>query len=138
MKRSFGSILCRSAASALFACMGVASAEAGPETTTSLPQWVLRAQARLGLTAGQQVELRALVDENSARLCQLQVRYAGRNSPAAHRAQRDEMAAVQRQFRDGLGTILTATQLATWDALLEELLGEVHMRNTLQLAAAAH
>jgi hypothetical protein len=135
MKRLAGSILCRSGA--LFACCGVASAEAGPEST-SLPQWVPRAEARLGLSAGQETELRALADENSARLRQLQVRHAGRNSAAAHRAQRDEMAMVQRRFRDRLETILSGAQLVAWDALLQELLGEVHMRNTPQSAAVAH
>ena len=137
MKRLVGSILCRGAAGALFACFGVGSAEAEPETG-SLPQWVLRSQARLGLSAEQQVELCALVDENSARLRQLQLRHAGRNSAAAHRAQRGEMAVVQRQFRDRLGIILSAAQLAAWDALLEELLGKVHMRHTPRFAPVAH
>jgi hypothetical protein len=39
------------------------------------------------------------------------------------------MAGLQRRFRGELALILTAAQLIAWDALLEELLGEVHMRH---------
>jgi hypothetical protein len=38
------------------------------------------------------------------------------------------MAGLQTEFRAKLALILTAEQLGEWDALLEELLGEVHMR----------
>jgi hypothetical protein len=137
MKRLIHSIIFRGAASALFVCFGAASAEPSPEVT-SLPQWAQRAQARLGLSVTQQQELRALVDANSECMRQLQVRYAGETSALAHRAQRDEMAGLQREFRDSLALILSASQLTEWDVLLEELLGEVHLRNAPRLAEAVH
>jgi hypothetical protein len=137
MKRLIHSIICRGAAGALFVCFGAASAEP-PSGITTLPQWAQRAQARLGLSATQQQQLRALVDENSERLRQLQLRYAGESSAPAHRAQRDEMAGLQREFRGSLAVILSASQLTEWDVLLEELLGEVHLRNAPRLAEAVH
>jgi hypothetical protein len=48
------------------------------------------------------------------------------------------MAGLQREFRDSLALILSASQLTEWDVLLEELLGEVHLRNAPRLAEAVH
>jgi len=104
----------------------------------SLPQWVLRAQERLGLKPVQQRELRTLVDSNSDRLRELQARYPAGDDANSRRAQLDEMAAVQREFRVGLTAILSPEQIAEWDALLEELLGEVHLRNAPRLADSLH
>ena len=120
------------AASALLACAGEVGADPQP-ATTSLPQWVVRAQERLGLEPAQQRELRALVDDNAGRLDELRARYSA-NTVEARRAQRLAMAGMQEDFRHGLAAILTAAQLAEWDALVEELLGEVHRRQGIRLA----
>jgi hypothetical protein len=133
MSRRIRSMICKGAAAALLACAGNAPAEAADEIT-SLPQWVLRAQERLALSSVQQQELRALSDGNSERLRALQVHYLGNGDAQARRAQRDEMALMQQDFRNHLAVILSSGQLTEWDALLEELLGEVHLRNAPRLA----
>jgi hypothetical protein len=106
--------------------------------TTGVPQWVARAQQRLDLQPDQQLELRTLVDENSERLRELRERHAGLDSPDARRTRREAMAALQFEFRGELARILTPDQLAEWDTLIEELLGEVHLRNAPRYAERAH
>ena len=128
MTRRIRSLLCSGAASALFAVGRAALADPVVESG-DLTQWVQRAQQRLALKPAQQRELRALVDDNTVRLQSLQ------RSP---QARLEEMAAVQREFRAGLGLILSPDQLLEWDLLLEELLGEAHLRNTPVLAERAH
>jgi len=128
MTRRIRSLLFSGAASAIFAVAGTALADPIVETG-DLTQWVQRAQQRLALKPAQQRELRALVDDNTVRLQALQ------RSP---QVRREEMATVQREFRIGLGLILSPDQLVQWDLLLEELLGEVHLRNTPVLAERAH
>ena len=137
MNRRIRTILWRSAASALLACAGPALADPEP-SVTNLPQWVLRAQERLGLQPAQQLELRTLVDENSERLRELRERHAYLDSSDARRTQREAMAALQSEFRGELARILTPSQLTEWDALVEELLGQVHLRNAPRYADSAH
>ena len=128
MTRRFRSLLCTGAASAFFAVAGPTLADPVAESG-DLTQWVLRAQQRLALKPAQQFELRALVDVNTVKLQALQ-RLSG--------ARLEQMAALQREFRAGLGLILSADQLVKWDLLLEELLGAVQLRNTPMLAERAH
>jgi hypothetical protein len=109
----------------LFTSASPALAESSDEVG-SLPQWVLRAQQRLALRPAQQRELSILISGNSEKIEALQ-----RHD---NKLRRVDMDALQREFRDGLARILTDTQLAEWDALLEELLGEVHLRNAPRLA----
>ena len=45
---------------------------------------------------------------------------------------------MQDDFRKRLAAILTPGQLAEWDTLVEELLGEVHLRNSPRLAEGMH
>ncbi len=137
MTRCIRSILCRGAASALIACVGPALADPEP-AVTNLPQWVMRAQERLGLQPAQQFELRTLVDANSERLRELRERHAELDSSEARRTQREAMAALQFEFREELVRILTPGQLTEWDTLIEELLGEVHLRNAPRFADSAH
>jgi len=115
-------MICNGAATALLVCSGAAVAEP-PAQSRSLPQWVLRAQERLSLEPVQQRELRALVDDNATRMLTLQ--------PGG-------MADLQREFRRRLAEILTPEQLGEWDALIEELLGEVHLLNAPRFADAVH
>ncbi len=136
VSRRFRSLICKGAAAAILVCAGDAPAEPVNDVR-SLPQWVLRAQERLGLQPAQQRELRALVDANAGRMRELQERLAARTDVDT-RAQRDGMAALQREFRDNLAAILSPQQLAEWDALVEELLGEVHLRNAPRLAGGLH
>jgi hypothetical protein len=128
MARRIRSLLCSGAASALFAVAGTALADPVVESG-DLTQWVQRAQHRLALKPAQQRELRALVDDNTVRLQALQ---------RLPQARLEEMVAVQREFRAGLGLILSPEQLVQWDLLLEELLLEIHLRNTPVLAERAH
>ena len=137
MTRRIRSILCRGAASTLIACVGPALADPEP-AVTNLPQWVMRAQERLGLQPAQQLELRTLVDANSERLRELRERHAELDSSEARRTQREAMTALQFEFRGELARILTPDQLAEWDTLIEELLGEVHLRNSPRYADSAH
>ncbi len=130
--RSFGGL----AATALVACAAPALADPEP-AVTSLPQWMVRAQQRLGLQPAQQRELRILVDANSERLRELREPHAG-DSSDARQPQREAMVALQFEFRGGLARILTPGQLAEWDTLVEELLGQVHLRNAPRLADSAH
>lgn len=123
MSRRIRNILWQGAASALFVIAEPALADP-IEDVGSLPQWVVRAQQRLALTPLQRRELRALVDDNAVRLQALQERH-----PAF-----DDMETLQREFRGKLSRILEPDQLAAWDALLEELLGAVHLRNAPVLA----
>jgi hypothetical protein len=127
MTRRVRNILWQGAASALLVVGEPALAEPVDEVN-SLPQWAVRAQQRLALDPAQQRELRALVDENTARLQALQGHH-----PDAH-----DMAELQREFRVGLAQILAPEQLAEWDSLLEELLGAVHLRNAPMLAERRH
>jgi hypothetical protein len=128
MTRRIRTLLFSGAASAIFAVAGTALADPVAEPG-DLTQWVQRAQQRLALKPAQQRELRALVDDNTVRLQALQ---------RLSQARLEEMAAVQREFRTGLALILSPDQLLAWDLLLEELLGEVHLRNTPVLAERAH
>ena len=100
----------------------------------SLPQWVVRAQERLGLDPSQQWDLRVLVDANAERLREMRERYAGQDTNDSRRGQRDEMAALQLRFRSELRGILTPEQLSEWDELIEELLGQVHLRHAPRMA----
>jgi hypothetical protein len=125
MARRIRKILCQGAASALLA-WGPAFADPIDETA-SLPRWVLRAQQRLALKPDQQRELRALVADNSLRMQAL-----------PQRRGLEEMNALRREFRSALTEILSTEQLAEWDALLEELLGAVHLRNAPMLAGRDH
>ena len=104
--------------------------EAGREVT-SLPQWMLRAQQRLALDPAQQRELGRLVRASAERMRDMSV------SVSRH-AYREEMAALRREFRESLVGILSTEQLAEWDALLEELLGEVHLRHAPLSVNGAH
>ena len=132
MSRRIRYMLCRGAATALFACAGAA---ADPEPVViSLPQWVVRAQERLGLDPSQQWDLRVLVDANAERLREMRERYAGQDTNDSRRGQRDEMAALQLRFRSELRGILTPEQLSEWDELIEELLGQVHLRHAPRMA----
>jgi len=124
------------AATALLACASAVPAETLAEAR-GLPQWMVRAQQRLDLAPAQQREVRALVDANSLRLHELQGNLAA-TDPGARRDRRAAMAELQRQFRDHLAAILTPAQLAEWDALVEELLGEVHLRNAPRLTQSMH
>jgi len=103
-----------------------------------LPQWILRAQERLALEADQQRELRALIDENSRRLRELQLRLASSHEAGIGRVVRAELEVVQGEFRQGLQSILSPEQVAVWDSLIEDLLGEVHLRNAPRIAEALH
>ena len=49
-----------------------------------------------------------------------------RDEPAF--ARHDELAALQREFRAGLSAVLSPVQLAEWDSLLAELLGDAALR----------
>jgi hypothetical protein len=146
-------MICRGAATALIACSGATLADvegadvegadmevadvelSDPEPAsarqliTSLPQWVLQAQQRLALEPGQQRLLRELVDGNSERLREMRARQAQPGASESRRPRHAEMAALQQEFRDALVGILTAAQLAEWDALIEDLLGELHLRH---------
>jgi|KBSSwiStaDraftv2_1062776.scaffolds.fasta_scaffold428289_2 hypothetical protein len=135
MGQRFRYMICNGTATALLACANAVPAEP-PGEARSLTQWVLRAQERLALEPAQRGELRALIDANAARLRELQARYAA--SDADRGLQRAELTAVQLDFRRRLVAILTPGQLAEWDALVEELLGEVHLRNAPRLAAGLH
>jgi Spy/CpxP family protein refolding chaperone len=126
------SLWCGGAASALLACGGEAIADT-PRMVSSLPQWVTQAEERLALQPEQQRELRLLVDGNAERLDEMRERFAG-DSPEARRAQRTAMAGLQLEFRQGLAAILTPRQLAEWDQLVEELLGQLHLRHGTHLA----
>ena len=137
MTRRIRSILCRGAATALIACAGPAPADPEP-VVTSLPQWILRTQERLALQPTQQRELRILVDANSERLRELRERQAESDPADARGSQREAMAALQTEFRGELARILKPDQLAEWDALVEELLGQVHLRNAPVLSVSAH
>lgn len=127
--------LCRGGAlCALLACAGDAVADSKP-AVSSLPQWVMRAQERLELQPYQQHELRRLVDGNAERIDALRQRYAG-DTAEGRRAQRVALSSLQEEFRAGLAGILSPTQLAEWDALVEELLGRVHLRQGPRVAGA--
>jgi hypothetical protein len=123
MSSRIRSILWQGAASALIV-MGEPALVDPADEMASLPQWVVRAQQRLALKPVQQRELRALVDDSTMRLQSLQKRHATF----------DDMEALQREFRTELARVLEPEQLAAWDALLEELLGAVHLRNAPMLA----
>jgi len=140
-------MICRGAATALIACSGATLADVevtDPEPAnsrqlvTSLPQWVLQAQQRLALDPAQQRLLRELVDGNSERLREMRARLAQPGASESPRPRHKEMAALQQEFRDALVGILTPAQLAEWDALIEDLLGEVHLRNAPWLGDRAH
>ena len=103
MTRRIRSLLFSGAASAFFAVAGTALADPIVESG-DLTQWVQRAQQRLALKPAQQRELRALVDDNTVRLQALQ------RSP---QVRLEEMATVQREFRIGLGLILSPDQLVS-------------------------
>jgi len=135
MGQRFRYMICNGTATALLACANAVPAEPLAEVR-SLPQWVLRAQERLALEPAQQRELRALIDANAERLRELQARHA--TSDAGRGLRREELTVVQLEFRRRLVAILTPGQLAEWDALVEELLGEVHLRNAPRLAAGLH
>jgi hypothetical protein len=122
MSRRFRSILWQGAASA-FLIAEPAFAEPADDAR-SLPQWVVRAQRRLALKPAQQCELRMLVDDNAMKMQSL-----------PRHVHLEDMEALQREFRVGLARILEPEQLAEWDALLEDLLGAVHLRNAPMLAA---
>lgn len=131
-------MFCRGAASALFVCSGTAMADPEPaqaedpagRSAMSLPRWVLQAQSRLALDPRQQRELRVLADENSERMLEVSARQP--------ETQREQMAALQIEFRSALRDILTRAQLAEWDALLEELVSRVHLRNAPRLVTSTH
>src|SRR5689334_8092148 len=117
MSHRIRNILWQGAASALLVIGEPAFADPVDEVN-SLPQWVVRAQQRLALNPAQQRELHALVDDNNAKMQSL-----------ARQPRPEDMQRLRSEFRDGLGRILEPAQLAEWDALLEELLGAVHLRN---------
>jgi hypothetical protein len=127
MSRRIRSILWHGAASALFVMAEPAFADPVDEVNSSLPQWVVRAQHRLGLSGAQQRELRTLVDDNNVKMQAL---------PRELRP--EQMQALQREFRAGLVRILEPEQLAEWDTLLEELLSAVHLRNPPLVAGRSH
>jgi hypothetical protein len=122
MSRRIRSIVWQGAASALFVMAEPVYAD--PLEVNHQPPWVVRAQQRLALKPEQRRELRALVDDNTARLQALQ-----EGHPTF-----DDMQALQRAFRVELARILDPGQLQAWDTLLEELLGAVHLRNAPMLA----
>lgn len=122
MARRICNILWQGAASALLVIGEPAFADPVDEPS-SLPQWVVRAQQRLALKPAQQRELHALIDDNNAKMQLL-----------PRQPHPGDLQRLQREFREGLGRVLEPAQLAEWDALLEELLGAVHLRNAPMLA----
>lgn len=137
MGSRFRSYLYQGAASALFACATPAFSDP-VEESANLPRWMVRAQQRLALQPVQQRELRELVQLNTSKMAALQRRLELQSGDERAHARHDEMAVLQREFREGLAAILSPDQLAEWDTLLEELLGEVHLRNAPLLAERQH
>jgi|SRR5262245_43941189 len=137
MTSRFRHLFFRGAASALFACATPAFPDP-VEESGNLPQWMVRAQLRLALQPDQLRELRELVDLNNSKLAALQLRPDPRTGDEQLRARRREVTSLQREFRDGLAAIMSPAQLAEWDKLLAELLGEVHLRNAQLLAGLQH
>ena len=91
------------------------------------------ATARAFAEAGAAVAL-ADVDGNAVRLDEMRLRFADETTADARRAQREVMAGIQLDFRQGLAGILSPEQLAEWDVLVEELLGQVHLRHAPRVA----
>lgn len=130
------------AVAVLVACAGPAMGDPGTRAdsatpSSSLSQWTSSAQARLGLQASQQRELRALVDGNAERLREM-FEHRRADTDDSRLSMHEELDALRQDFRDGLERILTLEQLAEWDALIEELAGAVHLRNAPRLADSAH
>ena len=124
MASRFRHLFFQGAASAFLACATPAFADPDDDPA-NLPRWMVRAQRRLALKPSQQLELRDLADLNGSKLTALQRRRGLRAGDEEVRARRPEIADLQREFRDGLAVILSPQQLAAWDSLLAELLGEV-------------
>jgi hypothetical protein len=98
----------------------------------------VRAQQRLALKLAQQQELRELADLNASKLAALRRRQALLIGEEQVRAGQRETAALQCEFRAGLAAVLSPAQLAEWDTLMEELLGEVRRHDAPLLAGRQH
>src|SRR5262245_45020013 len=100
MTRRVRSLLCKGVATAIVACaVPVDSAEPNDDSR-SLSGWVVRAQERLSLKPAQQRDLRLLVDLNSGKLRDIQVRYKDSPSEHARISQLQDMQALRVEFRD--------------------------------------
>lgn len=137
MGRRFRHYFFRGAASALVAYATPAFADP-VEDATDLPGWMQRAQQRLALTSSQRRDVRELVELNTSRLAALQRRQELQALGEQGLVPHDELAAIQHEFRAGLSASLSPVQLAAWDRLLEELSGEVALRNAVVLARRQH
>lgn len=137
MASRFRHFFYQGAASALFACATPSFPDA-VDDPADLPLWMQRAQQRLSLTASQRREVRELVELNTSKLAALQRRpeLQPRDDPAF--ARHDELAALQREFRAALSAVLSPAQLAEWDSLLTELLGEAGLRQVALPAGRQH
>lgn len=111
------------AALASFVVLGLAHAQAPPAnapTAQEIQQRLADAKARLNLTPEQEQRLRPLLEQEGAKLREIQAKYGGATSRPDRRAALGELRAVQQSFRGQAAAILTPEQLAEWDEMRAE------------------
>ena len=101
----------------LSAPMGVAAAQ---QTTAEIQKKVAAAKTRLKLAPDQEQKLRALLEEEGAKLKAIESKYEAAKSPQTRRAKLQEARAVQEEFRGRLAQILSREQMAEWDKMRDE------------------
>jgi hypothetical protein len=97
---------------------------ANAPSAEEVQQRLADAKARLNLTPDQEEQLRPLLEEEGAKLRDIQAKYGGTTSRQERRAALGEVRAVQQDFRAKVAGILTPEQLAEWD----EMRGEARER----------
>ena len=116
---------------AAFAWFGVGLAQT-PGTDAPSPQDVQQrladAKSRLNLTPDQEQRLRPLLEEEGAKLREIQAKYAGKTSRQERRAALQEFRGVQQDFRGKVTGILTPDQLAEWDEMRNESRERIRQR----------
>ncbi|HTT13162.1 MAG TPA: hypothetical protein VMG60_20000 [Burkholderiaceae bacterium] len=78
------------------------------------------ARERLQLTPEQEPQLRALFQEEAAKMRAVQAKYGTDDTYATKAEKGRELRAIRADFRGRLKTILTPEQLAEWDKMVAE------------------
>jgi hypothetical protein len=109
------------AAALAFASATFAQQAEPPKSSPAIESRLAQAKARLNLTPEQEPQLRALFQEEGAKLRALQAKYGTDDSPATRSARAKEARGIREDFRARLKGILTPDQMAEWEKMAEEM-----------------
>jgi hypothetical protein len=113
---------------ALVVAIRVSAQPARPEPSEPRDRFAA-AKLRLKLTVEQEPKVRALLEDEAAKLRAVKAQYGGDDTLHTRTAKLREVRAIQDDLRARLKIVLTAPQLNEWDKLVDEARAEARERH---------